>query len=161
MKKRPVDDIDIYILNRLSRDANVTNLELASEIGLSQGPTLVRVQNLWKRGILTNYQAKINYSYFKFNLKYALIISIHPDGITKFISKIHKEREIIYCSELEKKNSAVDNTRFLVIFVTKSPENLEEFFVGIKKDMHVYDVDVAGVSKVVKDENLVLTNEDI
>ena len=44
MKKKQIDVTDIEILNILTEHAELNNKELANKIGLSEGPTLVRVQ---------------------------------------------------------------------------------------------------------------------
>jgi DNA-binding Lrp family transcriptional regulator len=46
MKKKTIDVQDIKILNILNEHAELNNKELSSMIGLSEGLTLVRVQNL-------------------------------------------------------------------------------------------------------------------
>jgi len=60
VKKKTIDVTDIEILNILAGHAELTNKELANKIGLLEGPTLVRVQNFWERGIIKSYGAIIN-----------------------------------------------------------------------------------------------------
>lgn len=50
MKKKQIDLLDIAILNILNEHAELNNKQLSEKIGLSESPTLVRVQNLWGRG---------------------------------------------------------------------------------------------------------------
>jgi len=161
MKKKPVDRVDIQIINRLQKNANITNKDLSKEIDLSAGPTLVRVQNLWKRRILSVYQAKVNYLYFKYSYKAVAIITISDNTRLTFTSNIAEKREVIYCAELEKKSSVVTSVRYLVIFMAKSKEHLKDCIVLINRNVDVHDIEITSVTKVLKDNPLELSEEDI
>lgn len=161
MKKKPVDRVDIQIINSLQTNANITNRALASEIGLSPGPTLVRVQNLWKRRIFSNYQAQVDYSYFKFQYKAVAIITIATESEQVFVSNSQRQREIIYCAQLEKKASVVTSARYLVIAMTKSEEHFEDCIVLLNRGVKVHDIETVSVTKIVKDKPLELAEEDI
>jgi DNA-binding Lrp family transcriptional regulator len=51
------DTIDWKILRELQKDGRVTNVELATRVGLSPPPTLRRVQALEEAGLITGYRA--------------------------------------------------------------------------------------------------------
>ncbi len=55
-----LDKIDKKILELLQIDSNITNSQLAKEIGLSPAPTLERVKKLEQSNILKSYHAKLN-----------------------------------------------------------------------------------------------------
>lgn len=58
-----MSDNDIYtdrILRELTRDGRISNLDLATRIGLSPSATLRRVQSLEKRGVITGYRARLD-----------------------------------------------------------------------------------------------------
>jgi DNA-binding Lrp family transcriptional regulator len=52
-----VDSIDRAILDQLSRDAQLTNTELADRVGLTPSPCLRRVRRLEEDGIILGYRA--------------------------------------------------------------------------------------------------------
>ena len=57
MKK---DKINARILQELSRNARVSNIELADRVGLSPSACLRRVQELERTGVIRNYRAVLD-----------------------------------------------------------------------------------------------------
>jgi DNA-binding Lrp family transcriptional regulator len=55
-----LDRFDIAILAALQSDARMSNLELASQIGLSPAPTWRRVRRLETQGYITGYRADLD-----------------------------------------------------------------------------------------------------
>ena len=55
-----LDAIDRRILAALQRDARLTNVQLAEEIGLSPSPCLRRVRILEKAGVIVGYHASLD-----------------------------------------------------------------------------------------------------
>ena len=60
MFKAELDDIDFRILRELQADGRMTNVELASRVGISAPPCLRRVRKLEQAGVITGYRALIN-----------------------------------------------------------------------------------------------------
>lgn len=57
MKKDKLND---RILQELSRNARISNLDLANRVGLSPSACLRRVQELERSGVIKNYRAVLN-----------------------------------------------------------------------------------------------------
>jgi len=55
-----LDQINHQILQELSRDGRISNLELADHVGLSPSACLRRVQELERAGIITGYRAVLD-----------------------------------------------------------------------------------------------------
>ncbi|UIN36841.1 Lrp/AsnC family transcriptional regulator [Methylobacterium oryzae] len=55
-----LDRIDVNILARLQQNGRMTNITLASEVGLSPSPCLARVKRLEKAGYISGYGAHLN-----------------------------------------------------------------------------------------------------
>jgi DNA-binding Lrp family transcriptional regulator len=55
-----LDATDWKILKELQHDGRITNVELASRVGLSPPPCLRRVQALEKAGIISRYRAELD-----------------------------------------------------------------------------------------------------
>lgn len=159
MRKRTVDSIDALILNRLSKDANITNKQLSEEIGLSAGATLVRVQNLWKNKIFKNYQASIAYDFFKFKYNVVALMTISPSFSAVFRSNISKQREVIYASKLSKENF-VTSERYFLHIMCKSKEHLDECLSKIKKNVPVHSLEISEIEDIIKDEALQINAEE-
>ena len=55
-----LDKINTKILRELSLDGRISNIDLASKVGLSPSACLRRVQELERQGIITGYRAVLN-----------------------------------------------------------------------------------------------------
>jgi len=55
-----LDEIDIRILRELQADGRMTNVELASRVGISPPPCLRRVRALEEAGLITGYRAQLD-----------------------------------------------------------------------------------------------------
>lgn len=60
MPKLKLDAIDRRILSALQRDARLTNVQLADEVGLSPSPCLRRVRMLEEAGVIVGYHADLS-----------------------------------------------------------------------------------------------------
>lgn len=58
--KDKLDAIDWHILRELQADGRMTNVELASRVGISAPPCLRRVRALEEAGIITGYRALLD-----------------------------------------------------------------------------------------------------
>ena len=55
-----LDEIDLQILTELQSDGRMTNVELASRVGISPPPCLRRVRALEEAGVITGYRALLD-----------------------------------------------------------------------------------------------------
>ena len=55
-----MDQINECILQELTRDGRISNLELAERVGLSPSACLRRVQDLERRGVIAGYRAVLD-----------------------------------------------------------------------------------------------------
>lgn len=55
-----LDTINARILQELSRDGRISNLDLADRVGLSPSACLRRVQELERRGVIAGYRAVLD-----------------------------------------------------------------------------------------------------
>lgn len=101
MKK--IDQIDRKILRVLQREARITNLQLAEEIGLSPAPTLERVRKLERNGIIKSYHANIDASRLGLGLKVMIQVSLIrqiDNAMQKFVDQIADIEEVIECMQV-------------------------------------------------------------
>ena len=69
-----LDRIDWQILKELQADGRMTNVELASRVGISAPPCLRRVRALEKAGFILGYHARLNPKLLGFDLEaYAMV----------------------------------------------------------------------------------------
>jgi Lrp/AsnC family leucine-responsive transcriptional regulator len=60
MPRLKLDTIDRHILSALQRDARLTNVQLADEVGLSPSPCLRRVRLLEEAGVIGGYHTTLD-----------------------------------------------------------------------------------------------------
>lgn len=101
MKNRlKLDSIDRRILEILQKNSNITNAQLAKEIGLSPAPTLERVNKLQSSGVIKGYHASIDPSSVGLGVSTFVMVSLkghNKDNIEKFINAIKGIDEVIEC----------------------------------------------------------------
>jgi DNA-binding Lrp family transcriptional regulator len=98
--KIKLDPIDRKILELLQTNSNITNAQLASEIGLSPAPTLERVKKLENSGVIKSYHAVVDQSSIGLGVCTFVTVSLkghNKDNIDKFINAISKIEDVIEC----------------------------------------------------------------
>ena len=98
--KTKLDPIDRKILELLQANSNITNAQLALEIGLSAAPTLERVKKLETAGIIKSYHAVVDPAGVGIGVSTFVIATLkghNKENITKFMSAIAEIDEIIEC----------------------------------------------------------------
>ncbi len=98
--KIKLDPIDRKILELLQANSNITNAQLALEIGLSAAPTLERVKKLETAGVIRSYHAVVDPSSVGLGVSTFVMASLkghNKENITKFIKAIADIKEIVEC----------------------------------------------------------------
>lgn len=98
--KVKLDQTDRKILEILQTNSNITNAQLAQEIGLSPAPTLERVKKLENSGVIKSYHAVIDMATVGLGVSTFVMVSLkghNKENIAKFISAIQKVDEVVEC----------------------------------------------------------------
>ncbi|HOX82458.1 MAG TPA: Lrp/AsnC family transcriptional regulator [Chryseolinea sp.] len=98
-----LDNTDRKILEILQADSNITNAQLAKEIGLSPAPTLERVNKLEASGVIKSYHAVIDPSTVGIGVCTFVMVTLkghNKDNINKFIAAINKINEVVECHHI-------------------------------------------------------------
>lgn len=98
--KVKLDATDRKILEILQANSNITNAQLAQEIGLSPAPTLERVKKLETAGVIKSYHAVVDLASVGIGVSTFVMVSLkghNKDNISKFISAISKIEEVVEC----------------------------------------------------------------
>lgn len=97
---RAIDPTDMRILNLLQENAQLTNKEIAAQLGLSTTPVFERIKRLEEDGIISQYVALVN----RQKLDYALLafcnVSLKEharDYLKQFENEVRSLREVIEC----------------------------------------------------------------
>ena len=95
-----LDGTDRKILELLQTDSNITNAQLAQEIGLSPAPTLERVKKLENSGVIKSYHAVIDPSAVGMGVSTFVTVSLkghNKDNIERFVKGIKEISEVVEC----------------------------------------------------------------
>jgi DNA-binding Lrp family transcriptional regulator len=98
--KAKLDNIDRKIVELLQADSNITNAQLAQEIGLSPAPTLERVKKLETQGVIKSYHAVIDLASVGLGVSTFVMCTLkghNKENIEKFITAIRSIEEVIEC----------------------------------------------------------------
>ena len=98
--KIKLDPTDRKILELLQANSNITNAQLALEIGLSAAPTLERVKKLETAGVIKSYHAVVDAASVGLGVSTFVMASLkghNKENITKFMNAISEIKEIVEC----------------------------------------------------------------
>jgi Lrp/AsnC family transcriptional regulator, leucine-responsive regulatory protein len=98
--KVKLDATDKRILEILQANSNITNAQLAIEIGLSPAPTLERVKKLENAGVLKSYHAVVDPATIGMGVSTFVTVSLkghNKDNIERFIKAIKEIEEVVEC----------------------------------------------------------------
>jgi Lrp/AsnC family leucine-responsive transcriptional regulator len=95
-----LDAIDRKILEILQANSNITNAQLAIEIGLSPAPTLERVKKLENSGVIKSYHAVVDPAAVGMGVNTFVTVSLkghNKENIDKFVNAISGIDEVVAC----------------------------------------------------------------
>jgi Lrp/AsnC family leucine-responsive transcriptional regulator len=98
-----LDNTDRKILEILQANSNITNAQLAKEIGLSPAPTLERVNKLETSGVIKSYHAVIDPACVGLGVSTFVMVTLkghNKENIEKFIKAINNISEVIECHHI-------------------------------------------------------------
>ena len=98
--KYKLDAIDRKILELLQTNSNITNAQLAQEIGLSPAPTLERVKKLENGGVIKSYHGVVDLASVGLGVSTFVMVSLkghNKDNIEKFMKAIRSIDEVVEC----------------------------------------------------------------
>ena len=95
-----LDRLDQRILDGLARDARISNLALAEQVGLSPAACLRRVKQLEERGVLSGYTTMIQRKALGLNVEAFVQISLErqtPDNVDRLHDAIRGLPQVRAC----------------------------------------------------------------
>lgn len=106
-----IDAINQKILQELSRDGRISNLDLAERVGLSPSACLRRVQELERSGVISGYRAVLNPQAMGvgFVAYIAVGLSLHTKS-----SQESFERSIALAPEVRECHNITGNVEYLL-----------------------------------------------
>ena len=127
--KTKVDEIDAKIVNLISKNASITNAAISKEVGLSEGPTLMRVRKLRKEGYIKDNNMP---SFKKWGILYSFyaIILIKDNMLAPLVEELTSEDRCTNLVEAETQQNTFgllatvpEHTTLLAMLNFKNEEN--------------------------------------
>lgn len=123
-----LDKIDKKILSTLQRDAKISNLELAEQVGLSATPCARRVKQLEEGGVIEGTLTRLNQEKLGLNLTVYIAVTMQqhtPEAFEIFEKAIADLPEVVSCSVV---TGRVED--YLLRVVAKDMKHYESFLLG-------------------------------
>ncbi len=121
------DQIDYNILDLLQQDARMTQMEIATEVGLSQPAVAERMRKLEHHGIITGYAAQVNARLLGKGITAFIGVAIeHPSYSKEFSEKILEIPDILECHRV------TGNDSYLLKVKSETTESLDRLISGVR-----------------------------
>ncbi|MFN0190662.1 MAG: Lrp/AsnC family transcriptional regulator [Aestuariivirga sp.] len=122
-----LDSTDLKILRELQRDGRITNVELASRVGLSAPPCLRRVQALDKAGVIEGYRALLNAQQLGFTVQAFALVGLKSQAEQELLAFAAKAQSWPLVREAYAISGEAD---FLLKCVAKDLPGLQDFIIN-------------------------------
>lgn len=151
--KAQLDAIDWKILKELQDEGRITNVELASRVGISAPPCLRRVRALEESGIIRGYRALLEEKSLGFDLTAFAFIGLTSQAEAELVAFEEKVRGWPIVRECFMASGEID---FILKCVAADLRAFQTFIIeDLTKAANVGSVRTALVIRRVKDEPLV------
>jgi len=103
MKKPRLDDIDLRIIDELQRHGRITNVDLASRVGISAPPCLRRVRALEQAGFIAGYHANVEPALMGFGVTVFAMVGLDSQAeadLQAFEARVESWPEVRECHML-------------------------------------------------------------
>lgn len=123
-----IDHLDLKILKILQEDGCISNIDLASKIGLSPTPTFERVKKLEKSKVIKSYHADVDPQLLGLGIQTFMLVSLaggKETHVEAFINQIEGIEEITECYRIIGSSSD-----YLLKIMVKDIPAYEELVMG-------------------------------
>jgi Lrp/AsnC family leucine-responsive transcriptional regulator len=123
--KKKLDKFDKAILNAIQKDCRISNKKLGAEIGLTETPVNIRIQNMHKAGYIKRFAAVLDAD----KIGYELIAYVHvklqdhsENNLSNYIAEAMKMEEVM---EFYHVTGSID---FIMRIAVKNMKEWKSFF---------------------------------
>ena len=150
MPAHKLDEIDRRILAELQADGRMTNVELASRVGISAPPCLRRVRTLEEQGFITGYHAEIDARELGFEVAVFAMVRLNSQAESDLSAFEERCRAWPLVRECHMLNGEID---FILKCVSPDLSTFQSFLTGeLLKAVNVANVKTSLVIRCAKDE---------
>ncbi len=151
MAGHKLDEIDRRILAELQADGRMTNVELASRVGISAPPCLRRVRTLEEAGYITGYHAEINARELGFEVAVFASVRLNSQAESDLAVFEDRCRAWPLVRECHMLNGEID---FILKCVAPDLSTFQSFLTGeLLRAANVANVKTSLVIRCAKDES--------
>ena len=118
---KPIDEIDIQIIELLSANARMSLKDISGMVHLTTPAVSTRIEKLEKSGLIKGYHAEIDLEHLGYKIKAFILISVEPENQEDFYTFIRAEECVRECSHI----TGVYSMLLKVVF--KSTSELDTF----------------------------------
>ncbi len=122
-----LDQVDLQLLAELQDDGRMTNVELASRVGLTAPPCLRRVRFLEESGVIKGYHAELDAAKLGFSITVFALVSLKSqaeEALRQFENHMRDLPEVRECHML---NGEID---FILKIVSHDLQSFQEFLTS-------------------------------
>jgi len=127
MAGHKLDEIDRKILSELQADGRMTNVELASRVGISAPPCLRRVRTLEEAGYIRGYHADVNPRELGFEVHVFAMVGLNSQAEADLSAFEKRCRDWPLVRECHMLNGEID---FILKIVSKDLQSFQEFLTS-------------------------------
>lgn len=150
MAGQKLDEIDRHILAELQADGRMTNVELASRVGISAPPCLRRVRTLEEQGYITGYHAEIDARELGFEVQVFAMVRLSSQAEADLSAFEERCREWSLVRECHMLNGEID---FILKCVSPDLSTFQSFLTSeLLTAPNVANVKTSLVIRRAKDE---------
>ncbi len=107
-----LDEIDRKILDLLQRDARMTNVAIAAEVGLTAPSVLERIRKLEQRDVIQGYTAKINPAALgKILTAFIRLLVAYDEKYAAGIEALRSDPDVLECYHVAGEDCLIIKTR--------------------------------------------------
>ena len=122
-----LDPIDRHILAELQADGRMTNVELASRVGISAPPCLRRVRTLEEAGYIRGYHADVAPRLLGFEVQVFAMVGLHSQAEADLVAFEDRCRDWPLVRECHMLNGEID---FILKCVAPDLSTFQSFLTG-------------------------------
>jgi DNA-binding Lrp family transcriptional regulator len=150
MANTNLDAIDIKLLAELQADGRITNVELATKVGLTAPPCLRRMRALEQSGTIKSYHADVDASALGYTITVFAMVSLKSQAEDDLKAFEHHVRALPDVRECHMLNGEID---FILKIVARDLQSFQEFLTSnLTSAPNVSSVKTSLTIRTAKDE---------
>ena len=122
-----LDEIDRNLLGELQAEGRITNVQLATRVGLTAPPCLRRVRALEQEGVIRGYHADLDPAKLGFTITVFAMVSLKSQAESDLREFEDAMRELPEVREVHMLNGDID---FILKIVSRDLQSFQEFLTS-------------------------------